>query len=161
MTFTKTLSIALLATVLAFTGCKKKDDATVAPADKTATPATPNASAPAAKPTEATPAAATGAVTIASDADYQAKGTAMLGTLINMFKTDGSDCDKIAADATALFNDPNTTALMAYEKAHPDAKHALDASLKDRTKEFEAAAGPAMTSCKDNQKMKDAFSKFN
>jgi hypothetical protein len=166
---TKMISALLLAAALVG-GCGKKADAPAADKDKTADPAAKTAdpakpadpAAPAAvTPPAGTTAAPTGGdVTIASDDDYMTKGKAMIGKMLDTFKADGTDCDKLAADITAITNDATVKALDAYEKAHADAKKKFDAAMKDQTKAFETAATPAITACAKNQKFMDAVSKL-
>jgi hypothetical protein len=169
---TKTISTLILAAALAV-GCGKKNDAAPAAgndkagepaAAKTADPAkAPDPAAPpAATPPAATPPAATGgdAVTITSDDDYMTKGKAMIGKMVDIFKADGTDCDKLAGDITALTNDATVKGLEAYEKAHTDAKKKFDKEMKDQTKAFETAATPAITACAKNQKFMDAVGKL-
>jgi hypothetical protein len=162
----KTLSALFLVAALVG-GCGKKTDApAAADKDKTAEPAAKTAADPAAKPADPTaaavaqPAVPAGDVTIASDDDYMVKAKAMIGKMLDVFKADGTDCDKLAADITTLTNDSTVKALDAYEKAHADAKKKFDAAMKDQTKAFETAATPAITACAKNQKFMDAVSKL-
>jgi hypothetical protein len=166
MTLTKTLSILLLSSSLAFVGCKKKEDAATAPATGSATKpaeATPVAAAPAAAPATPPAAPAAGGTTIASDEEYVAKATAAMDKMIDVFKTAGTDCDKLADGITKFVADNADfiKSSKAYEKTHPDAQKKFDEAGKDKMKSFEEAAGPAMTSCKDNKKVADAMTKMS
>ena len=162
----KTISTLFLAAALAVVGCGKKNDA---PADKVeaakpvaaeTAPAADKAAPAADKAATPSAPAATGA-TVASDDEYLQKGTAMLTKLIDTFKADGTDCDKLATDIDAIHSDPQFAALETYEKAHADAKKKLDKASKDQTKAFETAATPAMKACQKNQKLMDVLAKFN
>jgi len=97
---------------------------------------------------------------IASDDDYVAAGTAMLGKMTAVFKADATDCDKLADDLTKLMSDNDFAASQAYEKAHPDVKKKFDAATKPQATELEAAATPAMTACQNNKKVTDALGKL-
>jgi hypothetical protein len=176
----KTISTLFLAAALAVVGCGKKNDAPAdkveaakpvaaetapaadkaAPAADKAAPAADKAAPAADKAATPSAPAATGA-TVASDDEYLQKGTAMLTKLIDTFKADGTDCDKLATDIDAIHSDPQFAALETYEKAHADAKKKLDKASKDQTKAFETAATPAMKACQKNQKLMDVLAKFN
>lgn len=166
MTTVKTLSALCLALTLTATGCKKKDDAGAAKPAETApaaagSPAKPAEGAPAAKTDTPAPAAG-GAITIASDDDYVAKGSMLIDKLTEIFKADGTNCDKLADDVSKMIDDNAglPAALDAYEKAHPDAKKKGEAASKDKTAAFESAATPAIGACKDNKKLGDAMNKL-
>jgi hypothetical protein len=145
-------SILLLSASLAFVGCKKKDNA-AAPSTESATPTKPADPGAAPKP---------GGTTIASDDDYIKGGVALLDKMITALKGAGTNCDKLAEDISKLItdNDADIKASQAYEKAHPEAKKKFEDATKDQMKAFEAAAGPALTACKDNKKVGEAFSKL-
>jgi hypothetical protein len=156
MRLSQNLSILLLATSLAFIGCKKKDNAAAPPAES----ATPTKSAdPGAAPTPAAPAAGG---TIASDDDYIKGGIVLLDKMTAILKGAGTNCDKLADDITKLASDNDVAikASQAYEKAHPDAKKKFDEATKDQMKAFETVAEPTLTACKDNKKVGDAFTKL-
>jgi hypothetical protein len=121
------------------------------PADKPADPAT--ADKPADKPAE-------GGATFASDDEYLAKGKEAMGKLIDIFKADGKDCEKIAGDVTKLLQEPVFTQSKAYEKAHPDIKKKFGDATKDLEKQFEKEATPALTACAKNKAFTDAFAKM-
>jgi hypothetical protein len=166
MKTSKLFSIVCLASALAFAGCKKKEAAPTGdpamatkPAEPGAAPTTPPA-APAAP--EAPAAAPAAAVTIASDDAYVTQASAMLDKMIDVVKTAGTDCDKLADGIVKMATDNGAQmkALQAYETEHPEAKKKLDEASKDKTKAFEEAAGPAMTACQNNTKVSDAFSKL-
>jgi hypothetical protein len=89
-----------------------------------------------------------------------ATATAMLGKMIAVFKADGTDCDKLAADIAKLGSETDAVAAQAYEKAHPDVKKKFDAATKAQTAEFEAAATPAIAACQSNKKFGDALTKL-
>jgi hypothetical protein len=158
----------LLATSLAFIGCKKKDSAETPPTEsaKAGQPgATPTPAAPAPTPTPAAPAtppAAAGAA-IASDADYVKVGVVLMDKMIDIFKVAGTNCDKLADDLTKLLadSDADFKATLVYEKAHPDAKQKFEAQTKDKTAAFEASAQPGLTACKENKKLAQALSKLS
>jgi len=177
MTVTKTLSILLLTSSLALVGCKKKDDAagTVAPGSAAAgsaatepKPAEPTAAAPAAAPAAATPPAApapaaTPAGGIASDDEYIAKATSGMDKVIGVFKAAGANCDKLADDLVkfAADNRPMIKSTREYEKAHPEAQAKFNAAAEPKMKDFQDAAGPAMSACKDNKKLAEAMTKLS
>lgn len=113
-----------------------------------------------AKPAEA--AAAT--VTLASYDDYKNAGLKLMTQLTDTFKADGTNCDKLGDDTNKVITDNAATfdAVKAYEKAHADDKKKADTdpAMKAQEKAFMDAAGPAMTTCKDNAKLKAAFAKL-
>jgi hypothetical protein len=170
MTISKTLSILFLASSLAAVGCKKQEPATTgsaaAPVTATATGSakteTPAATTPPPATTPA-PAAAAGAVTFTSDDDYITKASGAMDKVTDIFKNAGTDCDKLAADLTkfATENKSMVVAAQDYEKAHPDAKKKFDDASKTKMTAFEAAAGPAMTACKDSKKVEEAMTKLS
>jgi len=165
MAISKTLSILFLATSLAFIGCKKKDEAggglaagaATKPAEPGATPA-----APAAAATPATPAAPVANAMFASDDDYMNKSMAALDKMTAIFKAAGTNCDQLADDLTKFSSDNDALfkAIQVYEKAHPDVQKKLEAASKDKSAAAEAAAAPAGSACKDNQKLADAMAKI-
>jgi hypothetical protein len=151
-----------LATSLAAVGCKKKDDPAMAAAPAGAA-AKPAETAPAPTPAAAAPTTPpAGGAEIASDDDYMAKGTVLMEKMTDIFKTGGTNCDKIADDLTRFAADNKATlaAVQAYEKAHPEAKKTAEAATKDKTAAFEAAAGPAIGACRQNQKLGEALNKI-
>ncbi len=169
MKTSKLLSIVCLAAALGFAGCKKKESAPAATGDQTAAtkpaePAAPAAPAPAAPAAEApaAPAAGPPAAAITTDEAYVTQGTAMLDRMINVVKTAGTDCDKLADGITKLAAEHGgeMKALQAYETAHPEVKKKLDEAAHDKTKAFEESAGPVMTACQGNKKVEEAFTKL-
>jgi len=156
MLCSKTLSILVLATTLAFLGCKKKEEATGPTAAGTATkPAAPGAAPPPAGP----PAGAM----LTSDDDYMNQSMAALDRMTAVFKAAGTNCDKLADDLTKFSadNDALFKAIDVYKKAHPDVQKKLEAASKDKMAAAEAAAAPAAAACKDNQKLADAMGKIS
>ena len=149
--------IAACAVLLSFTACKKKDDTTAASGSG-------SAATTATKPTESKPAETkpAGGGDIANASDYETRGNALMDKMINIFATDGKDCDKIAADMNKFMdeNKGEIDSIMAYEKAHPDDKKAMDKKNEAKTKDFMEKAGPAMESCKDNKALQDAMAKM-
>jgi len=173
MTVTKTLSMLWLASSLALGGCKKKEDAagTVAPGSAAAgsaapltKPAEPTAAAPA-PAAPATPPAATGAPAggIATDEEYVAKATAGMDKVIGVFKAAGANCDKLADDLLKFAADNRATfkATRDYDKAHPEAQAKFNTAAAPKMKDFQEAAGPALTSCKDSKKLAEAMAKLS
>jgi hypothetical protein len=165
MKLSRRLPLVLLATSLAFIGCKKKDSAATPPAesDKGAQPgATPTPSAPAPTPAPMAPATPPAAAAIASEADYVKVGVVLMDKMIDIFKAAGTNCDKLADDLTKLLadSDADFKATLVYEKAHPDAKQKFEAQTKDKTAAFEASAQPGLTACKDNKKLAQALTKL-
>jgi hypothetical protein len=151
MLCSKTLSILVLATTLAFLGCKKKEDAKGTTAAGSATkPADPGA-APAAN------------AMFATDDDYMNQSMVALDKMTAVFQAAGSNCDKLADDLTKFLTDNDALfhAIGAYKKAHPDVQKKLDAASKDKAAAVEAAARPAVSACQDNQKLADAMAKLN
>jgi len=151
MLCSKTISILVLTTTLAFLGCKKKEDAKGPTAAGTATkPADP------ATPTPAVPA---GHAMFTSDDDYVNQSMAALDKMTAIFKAAGTNCDKLADDLTKFSADTDTLykALKIYGKAHPDVQKKLEAASKDKMAAAEAAAKPATSACQDNQKLADAM----
>jgi hypothetical protein len=149
--------IAACSVLLAFTACKKKDDA--AKTDQGS-----GSAATATKPTESKPAETkpAGGGDITSAADYETRGNALMDKMIGIFAADGKDCDKLAADINKFLDDSkgDMDAVMAYEKAHPDDKKAMDKKNEAKTKEFMEKAGPAIEGCKDNKALQDAMAKM-
>jgi hypothetical protein len=123
--------------------------------DKMAAP-TPGA------PTPAAPTAPAAGGDIKDAADYEAKGTAVMKQMIDIFATDGKDCAKLAADVNKFMdaNLGNFKAFDAFEKAHPDAEAALKTKEEALSKEFEAKAGPSIDACKDNKDLQAALAKM-
>ena len=163
MPSSKTLSILLLATSLAFIGCKKKEAAVSGSAAGAATkPAEPGA-APATPTAAATPTAPAANAMFASDDDYMNKSMAALDKMIGIFKAGGTNCDKLADDLTKFTsdNDAMFKAARTYVKAHPDAQKKVDAASQDRMAAFKTAVGPATGACQDNQKLADAMAKIS
>lgn len=145
----------LLATLLLFTACKKKDEAK--PAETTAEKKEAEGTKPAegTMPAEGTPPENN----IASDTDYETHATDLTNKLLAIFAADGKDCDKLAADLTK-FGDDNRKlfeSLKAYEQAHPDAEKKFDEKMKPREKEMEEKIGPSFEACKDHEGMKKAM----
>jgi hypothetical protein len=137
----------LLATLLLFTACKKKDE-------------TKPAEAPAAEKKAADPAApAAGEVKVADAAQYETLGTDLTNKLLALFAAGGKDCDKLAVDLTKFGDDNRKVfeALKAFEKDHPDAEKAFDEKMKGREKEFEEKVGPAFEACQNHEGMKKAM----
>ncbi|HEY0253676.1 MAG TPA: hypothetical protein VGC41_19225, partial [Kofleriaceae bacterium] len=139
--------------------------AMAAPAGSAAAAPTP---APAATdPAPAAPAAAApapAAMTIASYDDYKKAGDELMTAMVGAFKADGTDCDKLGGDLDKIITDRKATfdSVKAYEAGHKDdkKKYDNDPASKASQKAFMDAAMPAMQSCKDNAKMKAAFSKL-
>ncbi len=168
MLSSKTLSILFLATSLAFIGCKKKEEAAGgsaaggSAAGAATKPAEPGA-APAAPTAAATPAAPAANAMFASDEDYMTKAMAALDRMTAILKAAGTNCDKLADDLTKFSSDNDALfkAIQVYEKAHPDVQKKLEVASKDKTAAAEAAAAPAGSACKDNQKLADAMAKIS
>jgi len=157
MPSSKTLSILLLATSLAFIGCKKKEAAVSGSAAGAATkPAEPGAA-------PATPTGPAANAMFASDDDYMNKSLAALDKMIGIFKAGGTNCDKLADDLTKFTsdNDAMFKAARTYVKAHPDAQKKVDAASQDRMAAFKTAVGPATGAWQDNQKLADAMAKIS
>lgn len=169
MTRVKSLTILFLAGALALAGCKKKEDAasTVGSATKPTDTAavTPPAAAPATPPAAdpATPAAPAGPVgSIKSDEDYIAKSTAALEKMTEIFKSAGTNCDKLADDITK-FTAENQSFLkdgQAYGKAHPEAEKKFDETTKEKMTAFATASEPTMNACQGNKKLMEAMTKM-
>lgn len=162
MPISKTLSIVFFATSLAFFGCTKKEGATGASTAGAAKPPEPGA-APATPTATPMPAVPAGHAMFTSDDDYVNKSMAALDKMTAIFKAAGTNCDKLADDLTKFSADNDTLfqAIQIYGKAHPDVQKKLDAASKDRTAAAEAAAAPAASACKDNQKLADAMGKIS
>jgi len=170
MNLSKTLSVVFLTASLAFVGCKKKEDAAAPAAGSATKPAeSATAAAPAATPPPATPpaapaaSAAPAAGAIVSDDEYIAKSTAAMDKIFDIFKSAGTNCDKLAdgiskfaADSADLMK-----AVKAYQAAHPDVQKKFDDASKDKMKSFNEAAAPAMEACKDSKKVADAMGKMS
>ena len=141
----KTLILAL---GILLVGC-----GTTKPPEKPADPATKPADPPPAdKPA--------GAVTFASDDEYLSKTKEMVHKMVDIFKADGTDCDKLAADISKLLDDPVVAASKAYEQTHPDAKQKFDQQSQEMAKEVAGAATPAINACGQNPALKAAFAKM-
>jgi hypothetical protein len=170
MTLSKTLSILLLTSSLAFAGCKKKEEPPGAAAAVPTAGSEPTAAPKAAAPAPAAPAAAPAATAsaapsgpITSDDDYLAKATWGMDQVITIFKDAGGNCDKLADSITrfATENGAYIKATRDYEKAHPEAQGKFNAASDQKTKAFQEAAMPAMASCKDSKKLADAMNKLS
>jgi hypothetical protein len=156
--------IAMCSALLAFTACKKKEDAGSATgtmsSDKPSAEAKPTDKpmAPAAAPA----AAPAGGAAVADVGDYEKRALVMMDKLIGLFSADGSNCDKLAGDLTKALDDNKAEidAIVAYEKAHPDDKKAVDKKTKAKTDEFMAKATPALDACKNSKPLADALAKM-
>lgn len=144
----------LLATLLLFTACKKKEDTkpaeTATTAEKKADDKTDDKTAPAAD---------TGAPKVADANQYETLGVDMTNKLLAIFAADGKDCDKLAADLTKFGEDNRKVfdSIKAFEKEHPDAEKAFNEKMKGREKEFEEKVGPAFEACQNHEGMKKAM----
>jgi hypothetical protein len=144
----KTLILALGLTLVGCGTAKPPEKPADKPAEMAIAPADPS---PAGKPA---------ATTFASDDEYVAKATDIVHKLMDIFKADGKDCDKLAADVSKLVDDPVVAASTAYEKAHPEAKAKFDQQSTAMVKEFGATVTPAIRVCGDNEALKAAFKKL-
>lgn len=149
----KTLILAL---GLAFLGCGKKADGTKAD-DKAMADKTGDKSMDDKKMDDKKPSGGGG---VSSDDEYISKGKVQMQKMVDIFKADGKDCDKLAGDMDKLVSSDDMQAIQAYEKAHPDVKKKADEATKDFQKQFEEAAMPAMQACASNQKLQDVFKKM-
>ena len=143
----------LLATVLLFSACKKKDE--TKPAEPTAVEKKEGDKPAEAKPAEGTPPENK----IINANDYESKATDLTNKLLAIFVAGGKNCDKLAADMTKFSTENRATfeALKAFEKANPDAEKAFDEKMKGREKEFEEKLSPAFEACKDHEGLKKAM----
>ena len=119
-------------------------------------PAKPADPPPVAKPADPPPKADT----FANDDEYIAKGKEAFTKLIAIFKSDGTDCEKLAADVTTLAGDPMMGASKKYETDHPDIKTKFESVAKDMESQFEQVATPALNACSKNKSFVDALGKL-
>src|SRR5215475_4935635 len=129
MASTKTFALAAL---LLF-GCSHSQPEPAKPADP-----------PVAKPADPPPPKTD---TFANDDEYIAKGKEAFTKLIAIFKADGTDCEKLAADVTTLAADPTMAASKKYETDHPDIKTKFESIAKEMEGQFEQVATPALNAC--------------
>jgi hypothetical protein len=162
----KHMLIASCCALLVAGACKKKDD-DAAPENKPAEnkPAEnkPVEQKPEpAKPAEIKPAEPAATVTIASDADYEAKGLDLMQKMGDVIAAAGTDCPKLASSVSKFLDDnkPTIDAVSAYEKAHPDVEKAVDKKNKAKTKELEKKVDPSMKACAKDQAVAEAFAKL-
>lgn len=95
-----------------------------------------------------------------SEAEYVATDVEMLKKVVDVYKADGDDCDKLATDLTTLLADPKFAAMTAYEQAHPDFQPKPDALAEATVTEFKSAAGRVREKCAGNQRYRDALDLF-
>jgi hypothetical protein len=100
-----------------------------------------------------------GDASIDNAADYESKLTAFWDRYVGVFTADGTDCDKLVKDLTALFDDHKALidSAKAWEKAHPEDKRALKDKMADARKDFFHNNGRATTDCKDHKDLWDAM----
>ena len=148
------MRIILLASVLLFSACKKKDEAK--PTEPTAVEKKEGDKPVEAKPAEGTPPENK----IVNANDYESKATDITNKMLAVFVAAGKDCDKLAADMTKFINDNKTVmeSLTAFEKTNPDAEKAFDKKMEGREKEMEEKLSPAFEACKDHAGLKQAMS---
>jgi hypothetical protein len=95
--------------------------------------------------------------------DYEARSVALLDKLSAVFVADGKDCDKLATDLNK-FMDENKAAMqaeMAYGKAHPDDKQAVDKKVEAKANAFaDKVLEPAMAACQSNKGVQEAMAKI-
>ncbi len=140
-------SLSMLVAACGKDDTKPADDKPAAPAPKptAATPPAAPPSAPVPTPVPApAPAAGGSATTFTDNADYEAKGLALMNSMIAVFAADGTDCAKLATDITKFIGDNQDkfSAFKAYETAHPEAKKEMETKSADVMKDFMAKATP-------------------
>jgi hypothetical protein len=142
----------ILVLSVALVGCGKKADNKT---DDTTKPTDKPADKPGDKPAEPPADKPAGATTLSSD-EYESTRKRLADQMTGIFKSDGTDCDKIGADVSKMDYDA-IASIKAFEKAHPDvkAKHqADDAAISDLIM-------PAVKACGKNPAFMDAFKKMN
>jgi hypothetical protein len=82
---------------------------------------------------------------IANDDDYLVKAEAMANRLIEMFRVDGANCEKLAADLDRFRID--AASILDYENSHPEAKTKFDDRMKARQLDLTNAMTPAIQAC--------------
>jgi len=99
---------------------------------------------------------------IKDDADYMAKGEAMVDEMTGIMVGAGTDCKKLATDITAFVakNEGMVKEAKAYEKEHPAAKKAFDAKMKPKQKDMIAKVGPTMKACAKDKDVQAAMKKM-
>jgi len=95
---------------------------------------------------------------VSSDDDYMKQAQALSDKMLQTFKDNAKDCDKLAGELEKIHTD--AAPLEEYEKTHADAKKKFDDMMKAKEKDMMDAVMPVMTGCKDNKKLVDVMSKF-
>lgn len=102
-------------------------------------------------------------LTIENDQEYVAKALVLVEELLAVFG-DGTarDCERLATDIESLAarNVTRVARLHDYSTAHPSAQQALTAALEPRMQELMRKLTPVVSSCASNQRLLDAFKRF-
>jgi hypothetical protein len=79
--------------------------------------------------------------------DYQRLVGDLVGQVIDMFKTDGTNCDMLSNDLHSLKVTSRFQAAHDWETSHPDGPKLAQAKIDEKKPEFETASAPAMRAC--------------
>lgn len=153
------LTRILIASLLLAGACKKSEDAK--PATKAVEPGSATApagsAAAAAEPTPAAPATSLDA------ASYATRAGTFMGDFTNVFASAGTDCEKLAAGVNKFIDDNKSliVEMRAYEKAHPEAKTALDDKMQVEYKKQQETMLPVLQACAEKKPVQDALARFD
>src|SRR5262245_2108189 len=145
MITSRALAIACSLSLLTV-ACKKDDakpleqkQADPKPAEPTPPPPPVEPKPPEPKPPEPAPPAAMTA------AEYETRSLESFDKFSAIFTASGKDCDKLATAINKLIDNEKVfyEAAIAYEKANPDVKKAVEKKTAAKQKDFERKAGPA------------------
>ena len=126
--------------------------------ETTQQPTTPPPATTADQPKPADKPAAAPAGAITSDDEYISKGSGLITKMVDIFKADGANCDKLADDLDKLHDE--VAPLDAYDKDHPDVKAKFEKAVEKRQNEMMSAMGPAMQSCANNEHLGNVMAKY-
>jgi hypothetical protein len=100
---------------------------------------------------------------IRSDEDFVQQAFLLVDELFQFFADGEADCDRIAArvETWAAQNVTRIGRLTEYSKTHPAAQAALTKAFEPRMNELMKKITPAFTKCSSNQRLMNAFKKFD
>jgi hypothetical protein len=79
--------------------------------------------------------------------DYQRGVADLVAQVIDMFKTDGTNCDMLSHDLHALKAGVKFKTVHDWGTSHPDGPKLAKAKIDERNKDFSDAAAPAARAC--------------
>jgi hypothetical protein len=84
---------------------------------------------------------------INTPADYQNVVGDLVAQVIDIFKTDGVNCDMLSGDLHAMKDSQKLRAVQDWTKEHADAAAQAQGKIAERKADFDTAAAPAMRAC--------------